>query len=87
MLKNYNSWFNFITAQQIHIENDNLHQGRKYNIESKCDNKINFSDLTLHRKENNIEFDIFHKPAQIDMVIHSTSKHLQQHRMLSLTVC
>jgi hypothetical protein len=42
---------------------------------------INFLDLTITRKQTNLEIDIFHKPTTSDTTINFLSNHPLEHKM------
>jgi hypothetical protein len=61
------------TFNQIH---PNLH----YTIELEEDNKINYLDLTIHRKNDTFEFSNFRKHTYTDIIIPHNSCHPYEHR-------
>lgn len=62
---------------------NNVHSNITFTSETEDNGKINFLDLTLIRQNNSIEFDIYRKPTNTDITIHSTSLHPSQHKIAS----
>ena len=58
-----------------------LHPNIKFTMEMEQNNSINFLDLTITKSNNKLEFSIFHKPTQTDMVIHNSSIHPYSHKL------
>lgn len=54
---------------------NNIHPNIKFKLETEIDNKINFLDLTIFHKNNNLEFDIYRKPTHTDVCIPLDSIH------------
>jgi len=49
---------------------------------SKEDNKtIKCFDLSINRNANNVDLNIYRKPAYINITIHFTSNHLYDHKL------
>jgi hypothetical protein len=46
-----------------------IHPNLHYAIELEEGNKINYLDLTIHRKNDTLEFSIFRKPTYTDAII------------------
>jgi hypothetical protein len=53
-----------------------IHHTIKLSTEYESANKLNFLDLTIHRKHNKLNFTIYRKPTSIDILIHNSSCHL-----------
>jgi hypothetical protein len=45
------------------------------------DGTINFLDLLIHRKNTNIEIEIYRKPTTTNTIIHCTSNHPYEHKI------
>ena len=65
--------------QMIQIFN-RQHQNLAFTHEFEENKKINFLDLTLERKGNKIEFEIYRKPTQTDTTISNDSIHPTIHK-------
>jgi hypothetical protein len=50
-------------------------------MEKEQNNKINFVDITIKRKENNRSYNIYRKPKATDLVIHNKSCFPTQYKM------
>jgi hypothetical protein len=48
---------------------------------TKQHNPINFLDLTIHRAERKLVYNIYRKPTATDTMIHQTSCHSKQHKI------
>jgi hypothetical protein len=47
----------------------------RFSIENEQHNSINFLDLTMHQKNMELEFEIYRKPTQTDIIIPNDSCH------------
>ncbi|XP_031346256.1 uncharacterized protein LOC116173113 [Photinus pyralis] len=71
-------WTGTITElHQFHIDINNLSK-IKFTIEIEQNNKLNFLDLTLHKDNNHIHYNIYRKPTTTDIVIPHNSYHSPQ---------
>jgi hypothetical protein len=43
--------------------------------------KINYLDITIHHKDNRLEFSIYRKPTQTDIIIPHSSCHAYEHKL------
>ena len=60
-----------------HINNISINLN--FTLEKEKDNKLNFLDLTLIKKNNRLEFNIFRKPTNTDLIIpYDSSHHISQ---------
>lgn len=48
---------------------------------------INFLDLTVHRKDTRLEFSVYMKPTQTDIIIHNSYCHSYEHKRLLFMKC
>jgi hypothetical protein len=65
-------------------ELNKLQSSIKFTMEKETNNKINFLDLTIHRKEENLEYAIYRKPTQTDIIIPNNSCHPNEHKRSSI---
>jgi hypothetical protein len=56
----------------------------KFTIEKELHNSINFYDPSIHPRENEIEFTIYRKPTQTDIIIPNDSCHPCENKMSSI---
>ena len=54
---------------------NSIHPKIKFKIENERDASINFSDLTITRKQNNFEYSIYRKPTHTNITIPADSNH------------
>jgi hypothetical protein len=57
----------------------------QFTIEKEKDNVINFSDITITRNPNSVQYGIYRKPTTADSIIHNTSCHPIEHKMLVIS--
>jgi hypothetical protein len=57
----------------------------QFTIEKENDNVINFLDVTVIRKPNNVQHGIYRKPTSAGNIIHNTSCHQTEHKMLAIS--
>lgn len=69
---------------KLHDYLNNLKPKLKFTIEREVNNKINFLDLTIKRTNNDLEFEIYRKPTQINNIIPFNSNHHMQHKNAAL---
>jgi len=48
------------------------------------DHKINFLDITIHRKQNNLTIAIYRKPTTTDIIIPNDSCYPREHKMAAI---
>jgi hypothetical protein len=56
----------------------------KFTTEKEQQESINFLDLTIHRKDKKLQFLIYRKPTQTDIIIPSNSCHPYEHKLLGI---
>jgi len=56
----------------------------KFSVEEEIDHKINFLDITIHRKRNNLSVDIYRKPSTTDVIKPNDSCHPREHKMAAI---
>jgi hypothetical protein len=52
-----------------------------FTIEKEQHESINFLDLAIHRKNKNLQFSIYQKPTQTDIIIPNSSCHQYKHKL------
>jgi hypothetical protein len=62
-------------------EFNNIQPSIKFTIEKEQHEKINYSDITIHRKGKRLEFSIYRKLTQTDIIIHNSSCHPCKHKL------
>jgi hypothetical protein len=67
--------------QQILEEFNNMQPTIKFTIEKEQKEKINYLDITIHRKNGRLEFSIYRKPTQTDIIIPNSSCHPNEHKL------
>jgi hypothetical protein len=60
---------------------NNIHADIQYTKEDEINNTINFLDVTIHRTEKKLTYNIYRKPTTTDTMIHYTSCHPKQHKL------
>lgn len=60
---------------------NNLHSNINFTLEVEENNSLNFLDLTIHRTNQGLAFDIFRKPTQTDHSINNLSCHQLGHKL------
>jgi hypothetical protein len=53
----------------------------KFTIEMELHNSINFLDFSVHRREKELQFAIYRKPTQTDIIISNDSCHPHKHKI------
>jgi hypothetical protein len=53
----------------------------KFTTEKELHKSINFLDLTINRKDRNLQFAIYRKPTQTDIIIPNSSCHPYEHKL------
>jgi hypothetical protein len=56
----------------------------KFTIEKETHKSINFLDLTIQRQEQKLEYAIYRKPTQTDIIIPNDSCHPHEHKISSI---
>ena len=59
----------------FHNQINKINNDIKFTLDIEKENKINFLDLTLIKNRNKIEFNIFRKPTNTDLIIPYQSNH------------
>jgi hypothetical protein len=63
-------------------EFNNIHKDiLQYTKEDETDNTINFLDITIHRTQRKLIYNIYRKSTTTDTMIHQTSCHPKQHKI------
>jgi len=57
-----------------------LHPQLQFTLELEDNNRLNFLDLTFHRRHDHISASIFQKPTATGMLIHYESCHPNEHK-------
>ena len=52
---------------------NNITKNLQFTLETKKNNKINFLDLSLTKRDNKVNFNIYRKPTTTDHAIHALS--------------
>jgi hypothetical protein len=66
-------------------ELNKLQSSIKFIMEKETHDSINFLDLIIHRKEENMKFTIYRKPTQTDIIIPNSSCHPNEHKRSSIS--
>jgi hypothetical protein len=72
---------NINTLKQFNEINPKLH----FTVEKEKDKVINFLYITITRNPNNAQYGIYRKPTTTDNIIHNTSCHPIEHKMLAIS--
>jgi hypothetical protein len=59
---------------------NSLHPDIQFKLESETESRLNFLDLTIHRMQDKLQYDIYRKPTATDIMIHSQSCHPREHK-------
>ncbi|PNF31380.1 hypothetical protein B7P43_G10054 [Cryptotermes secundus] len=62
-------------------EINELQQNIKFTIEREQQESINFLDITIYRNEDSLQFTIYRKPTQTDIIIPNSSCHPFEHKL------
>jgi hypothetical protein len=62
-------------------EFNKLQQTIKFTIEKKQQESINFLDIGIHRKDKNLQYSIYRKPTQTDIIIPKNSCYPYEHKL------
>jgi hypothetical protein len=57
----------------------------QFTIEKEKRQCFNFLDITIIKNPNNIQYSIYRKPTTTDNIIHNTSCHPAEHKMLAIS--
>jgi hypothetical protein len=57
----------------------------QFTIEKEKDTVINFLDITIIINPNNVQYDIYRKHTTTENIIHNTSCHPTEHKMLAIS--
>jgi hypothetical protein len=61
-------------------EFNRIHPKIKFTIEKETQNKRNYLDLTVSKKDKKLTFAVYRKPTTTDSIIHNDSFHPNEHR-------
>jgi hypothetical protein len=70
--------------EDVLLEFNKLVTKLKFTIEKEENQKINFLDLTIHRKQSRFTIDIYRKPTTTDTIIANDSCHPREHKMAAI---
>jgi hypothetical protein len=56
-----------------------VHPKLKFTMEQQTQNRLNYLDLMIKKNQNELDFEIYRKPASTDLIIHNTSCHPYEH--------
>jgi hypothetical protein len=71
--------------QQYPQKPNEINPKLQFTIEKEKDSVINFLNVTVIRNPNNVHYDIYRKPTTTDNIIHNTSCHPTEHKMLAMS--
>jgi len=63
---------------------NSIHPKIQFTDETEQDDKINYLDITIHRKRTHINISIFRKPTHTDTLIPYISNHTVQHKYTTI---
>jgi hypothetical protein len=66
-------------------EFNTLHPKLKFTMEKETQNKINYLDLTITKKHNQLTFGIYRKPITTDSIIHNDSCHPYEYKKSAIS--
>jgi len=72
---------NKIDEDTIHSNVNNTDEHLEFKISREENETINYLDLSINRKTNNVNLNIYRKPTYIDMAIHFSSNHPYDHKL------
>jgi hypothetical protein len=61
--------------EEVLAEFSNIHKNLQFTIEEKCNNTIKYLDISIFRKSDKLEYNIYRKPTTTSTVIHASSCH------------
>jgi hypothetical protein len=62
---------------------NNIRNMIQYPLEKENRNEINFLDISIHRLQSSLEYKIYRKPTSISTIIHNTSCHPAEHKVMA----
>nr|XP_022905894.1 uncharacterized protein LOC111417759 [Onthophagus taurus] len=68
-------------TKNLHAYINTLHENIQFTLETEQDNRINFLDITIIKTDNELQFKIFRKKTQTDIVIPQDSNHEYTHKL------
>ena len=71
---------NQINEHKISQHMNNIDKNLQFKPTNEHDNTINYLDLTIHRKDKNLDWNIYRKPTSTDTCIHQLSNHPNEHK-------
>jgi len=77
----YISQNNGININKITQEINKIHNKIKFTVEEETNNKLNYLDLTISKTTTKLEFSIYRKPTQTNLIIPNSSNHPPQQKM------
>ena len=72
---------NKTNEQQIFNRINKINKYLQTKINSEVDDKIQFLDLTIHKKKHNMTINIYRKPTETNTTIHYLSNHSPEQKM------
>jgi hypothetical protein len=57
-----------------------IHPKLKFTMEQETQNRINYRELTIKKNQNELNFEIYRKPAATDLILRNTSCHPYEHK-------
>jgi hypothetical protein len=63
---------------------NNITTNLQFTMEHETDKQINFLDVTIHRQQNNFEFDIYRKPTTTNHIIPKDLCHPPEHKLSAI---
>jgi hypothetical protein len=72
---------NKTNIEQILNKFNNMQPSINFAIEKEQHEKINYLDIIVHRKVKRLEFSIYRKPTQTDIIISNSSCHPYEHKL------
>jgi hypothetical protein len=65
-------------------EFNKLQQTIKFTIEKEQQESVNFLDIRIHRRGKNLQYSIYRKPTQTDIIIPKNSCHPYEHKICDI---
>jgi hypothetical protein len=62
----------------------NIQPSVKFTIEREQHEIINYLDITIHRKDKKLEFSMYRKPSQTDIIIPNSLCHPHKHKLSAI---
>jgi hypothetical protein len=69
--------------QDVLGEFNKMHQNLRFTLEQESNNTINYLDISIVRKDEKLEFNIYRKPTTTSTVIHASSCHPIEHKKMA----